>query len=115
MTRYSLSPADPKAADVYDFFLQWIGEWTPAFSALVAGLPGSFPVPSLSALCSLSLLSHMGPPGPQVPLLNLAAQWGDRGKGKRAPSWLGKWGSGTFSSWVCPLLWKGRARALENT
>ncbi|EQB77426.1 cytochrome P450, family 4, subfamily B, polypeptide 1 [Camelus ferus] len=29
--------ASPKAPDVYDFFLQWIGEWAPASLSLVLG------------------------------------------------------------------------------
>ncbi|XP_068393632.1 cytochrome P450 4B1-like [Eschrichtius robustus] len=36
-TKAVYSRGDPKAPDVFDFFLQWIGEWAPAFSALGAG------------------------------------------------------------------------------
>lgn len=55
LTPSSLSPLDPKALDVYNFFLQWIGEWY--LFVIGAGQPGTFP--PLSPQSVIHPLDHL--------------------------------------------------------
>lgn len=71
--------ADPKAADVYDFFLQWIGKWASVILPLL-----------LPPLCygTRILLCHTGHPFLGLPVLNLGSLWGG-GSNERAPACQG--------------------------
>lgn len=91
---------------MYDFFLQWIGEWPPPFLPLVlSDQDPLLPHPSLPCPHSVSHPTHRVTWPPML-LLSSAARWGD-GR-KEESSWLArKWSSGTFSCLVCPF--PGRA------